>query len=120
MRIHSLAAISLMGALAFAPAQSSAQVSVSLHLGTPVVVHDYAPTVYGDWHTAYRTWTPVTRYYYDGRWYAHSVHGARAVVVYRSKAGQYFLPPRDAAWKDKRYNLKRRPIDEDYNHVVRP
>ena len=120
MRISSLATLPLIAVLALAPAKSSAQVSVSLRLGPPVVVHSYTPEVYGDWHSSYRSWTPTTRYYYDGKWYDKSVRGSRAVAVYRNRSGEVFLPPQDHDWdnKDKRYNYKRRPSDEHYQHVV--
>ena len=120
MRISMLAALPLIGALALSPASSSAQVSVSLRLGPPVTVHTYAQESYGDWHTNYRQWTPTTMYYYEGNWYPKQVRGSRAVAVYRSKQGQYFLPPQDHDWdnKDKRYNYKRRPLDEHYQHVA--
>jgi hypothetical protein len=119
MRTSFLAALPLIGILALSPAQSSAQVSVSVRLGPPIVVTQYAPEAYGDWHTSYRSWTPVTRYYYDGHWYAKQVRGSHAVVVYRSRDGHYFLPPQDREWRgrDKRYNYKRAPLEEYYQHV---
>lgn len=118
MRVSLLATLPLLGALAVAPRQGSAQVSVTLHLGNPVVVTNYAPQVYGDWHTNYQKWRPTTVYYYNGAWYPRSVRGARPVVVYRSQ-NSYFLPPRDQNWdnKDHRYNYRRRPTDDDYNHA---
>ncbi len=119
MRILMLAALPLVAALALTPATSPAQVTISLHLGKPIVVHSYTQESYGDWQTSYRTWTPSTMYYYEGKWYSKQVKGSRAVALYRSREGQYFLPPRDEKWKDKdkRYNYKRRPSDDDYNHT---
>ena len=121
MRTSSLAIALLVGAAAIVPRHAPAQISVSLHLGRPVVVTNYAPESYGDWRTGYRSWTPVTLYYYDGNWYPRAVRGGRAVVVYRT-GGRYFLPPQDAGWDrhDRRYNYRRRPSVDDYNHVQPP
>jgi hypothetical protein len=123
MRISTLATLPLLGALAVGvtPRQGSAQVSATIHLGKPVVVTNYTPDVYGDWHTSYRRWRPTTVYYYDGQWYPRSVAGGRQVMVYRN-GSSYFLPPRDQDWdkKDHRYNYQRRPTDDDYNHVAPP
>lgn len=121
MRASLLLTLPLLGALAVTPRQAPAQVSVSLHLGTPLVVTNYAPDAYGDWHTSYRNWRPTTVYYYNGQWYNRSVRGARPVVVYRSQKS-YFLPPQDQDWnnKDRRYNYRRRPTNDDYSHAVPP
>jgi hypothetical protein len=121
MRVSFLATLPLLGALAVTPQKSSAQVSVSLHLGKPVVVTSYTPEAYGDWHNSYRSWSPTTLYYYDGNWYPRQVHGSRAVAVYRSN-GHYFLPPREQinGHVDRRYNAKRGPQDDDYNHLAPP
>jgi hypothetical protein len=122
MRVSLLATLPLLGVLALTPRHGSAQVSVTLHLGRPVVVTNYAPEVYGDWHTSYRRWSPATVYYYNGQYYPKRVRGARAVQIYR-RQNQYFLPPQDPAWAnrgDHRYNYSRRPTDEDYSHAAPP
>jgi hypothetical protein len=121
MRFTPFAPLLLVGALALTPRPATAQISVSLHLGTPLVVTNYAPDAYGDWHTNYRNWRPVTVYSYNGQWYNHSVRGARPVVVYRSQ-NSYFLPPQDQDWnnKDRRYNYRRRPTSDDYSHAAAP
>jgi hypothetical protein len=122
MRIRMLATLPLLGALALSPRPSSAQISATIHLGNPVAVTNYEPNRYGDWHSSYRSWRPVTVYYYNGRYYPRSVRGARPVQIYR-RQNEYFLPPRDAAWAnrgDRRYNYNRRPNDEDYNHAGPP
>ena len=105
------------GAIAAPPAHG--QVSLTLHLGRPIGLTVYDPGYYGDWHTAYRTWTPVTVYYYDGNYYPRYIRGGRAVQVYR-RGSEYFLPPREPAWEnrgDRRYNYKRKPNDDDYQHA---
>ena len=111
----------LLAPLALAPRLATAQVSVNLHLGNAVSISAYDQTTHGDWRTNYKKWQPTTMYAYNGQYYAHSTTGARAVVVYHS-GSQYFLPPRDAAWSgtDKRYNLKHKPTDDDYNHAGPP
>ena len=121
MRVSLLAALPLVGALTLAPHRGSAQVHVSVHLGPPVLVTEYAPEYYGDWRTSYESWRPITVYQYDGRWYPTAVRGSRPVVVYRSQ-NHYFLPPRDVGWdnRDHRYNYARRPLDDDYKHVGPP
>ena len=121
MRMSLIATLPLLGALAVAPPRASAQVSVTLRLGRPVVVTNYSPDVYGDWHTDYRRWRPVTLYFYNGNWYPRSVRGSRPVVVYRSQ-NSYFLPPQDQDWnnKDRRYNYRRRPTPDDYSHAAPP
>ena len=121
MRVSLLATLPLIGALAIAPRQGSAQVNVAIHLGPPIMVTDYSPEYYGDWRTRYESWRPVTVYSYDGRWYPTSVRGSHRVIVYRSQ-NHYFLPPRDAEWnnRDQRYNYTRRPNDDDYKHVGPP
>ena len=121
MRVSSLAVLPLLGALALAPHRASAQITATIHLGRPIVVTNYAPDVYGDWHARYRSWRPTTVYYYDGQWYPRAVRGGRAVMVYRSQ-NSYFLPPRDHDWdnRDHRYNYRRRPTDDDYSHAAPP
>ncbi len=85
------------------------------------MVTSYAPEAYGDWHTSYRNWAPVTLYYYEGNWYPRQVRGSRAVTVYRSN-GHYFMPPREqiTGHVDRRYNVHRGPQDDDYNHLAPP
>jgi hypothetical protein len=122
MRLTALITLPLLGALALAPRQSSAQVSVTLHLGNPVVVTQYSSDVHGDWHTNYSKWKPTTVYAYNGQYYSHSVKGARPVQVYNQQ-NQHFLPPQDAAWAnraDKRYNYNRKPTAEDYSRAQPP
>jgi hypothetical protein len=122
MRIRLLATLPLLAALALTPRHGSAQISATIHLGRPIVVGTYEPTRYGDWHSNYRRWRPVTVYYYNGRYYPRAIRGARPVQIYR-RQNEYFLPPRDAAWAnrgDRRYNYRRRPNDEDYNHAGSP
>jgi hypothetical protein len=119
MRIRLLATLPLLGALALAPRDGSAQVSATIHLGNPVVVSNYEANRYGDWHSNYRRWRPTTVYYYNGRYYPRAIRGSRPVQIYR-RQNEYFLPPRDAAWVnrgDRRFNYRRRPNDEDYNHA---
>ncbi len=125
MRLSILAALPLAAALALAPARSEAQVSATVHVGTPnrawgreVVVRPYAQETYGDWHTSYRHWQPTTLYFRDGHYYPRKVPASRAVVVYRSH-NSYFFPPRDEQWnnKDRRYNYRHRPTDDDYNRA---
>jgi hypothetical protein len=122
MRISPLATLPLLGALLLAPRQGSAQISATIHLGSPVVVTNYSPQVHGDWHTNYSRWKPTTVYAYNGQYYNHSVRGARPVQIYH-RQNQYFLPPQDPAWAnrgDKRYNYNRKPTDDDYNHAAPP
>ncbi|HEV8411100.1 MAG TPA: hypothetical protein VGQ30_11345 [Gemmatimonadaceae bacterium] len=120
MRIRTLLATLLIGAAIATPQRASAQVSVSIgaRLGPDVNIYAYSPGVFGDWHTSYRQWTPVTLYYYNGHYYRRSVQGARAVSLY-SRNGEYFLPPEDKGWvgRDKRYNYKRAPVEEDRGHA---
>lgn len=120
MRIAAFLTAPLLAAMLAPPA--AAQVSVTLHLGTPVVITHYSPEVYGPWQTAYTTWTPTTVYYFDGHYYSRPVKGARLVQVYR-RQNQYFLPPQDVAWAnrgDKRYDYDRKPNDDDYKGAGPP
>jgi hypothetical protein len=118
MRISNMLGILLAGAMIALPARAPAQVSISVdigkRLGPEVSIFAYSQPAYGDWHTAYRKWTPVTIYEVNGHYYRKSMKGARAVAVY-SRNGEYFLPPDDQAWvgKDKRYNYKRQPVEQD-------
>ncbi len=102
--------------LRYARRQSAqASVSVNLKLGPERTVAPYSSEKFGDWHTNYKQWTPKTMYYVNGHYYDHKTTGARTVSVYQ-KGGNYFLPPQDKDWvgKDKRYNYKNKPTDEDY------
>ena len=122
MRFSFLAALPLLGAVALTPSRGSAQISATIHLGTPIAVTHYSADVHGDWHANYRKWNVVTLYSYDGHFYSHNVRGAHPVQVYRSGT-QYFTPPQDQAWVnhgDKRYNYQRRPNDDDYSHATEP
>ncbi|HEU5220400.1 MAG TPA: hypothetical protein VFU23_17190 [Gemmatimonadales bacterium] len=121
MRVSSLATLPLLLALAVGPRQAQAQVSVSVHFGPPIVVSNYAPDIYGDWRDSYMDWRPVTVYFYDGRWYPRPFREARPVVVYRYY-NSYFLPPQDQGWynRDRRYNYRRRPSNDDYRFAAPP
>ena len=118
MRIRNVVAALVFGAAVAVPNAASAQVSVGVNigarLGPEVSLYAYSQPAFGDWHTAYKQWTPTTVYFYNGHYYRKSVKGARAVAVY-SRNGEYFMPPEDRAFvgKDKRYNNKRAPIAED-------
>ena len=118
MRISNMLGILLAGAVIALPVRAPAQVSISVdigkRLGPEISIFAYSQPAYGDWHTAYRQWTPVTIYEVNGHYYRKSMKGARAVAVY-SRNGEYFLPPDDKAWvgKDKRYNYKRQPGEQD-------
>ena len=122
MRIQRVLAALIFGAAVAMPGAASAQVSVGVNigarLGPDVSIYAYSAPVYGDWRVAYRQWTPVTLYYYQGHYYRKSIRGARAVAVY-SRHGEYFMPPADREWvgRDKRYNYKRAPVDEDRGHA---
>lgn len=119
MRIFHLATLPLLGALALMPRQGSAQISATIHLGTPLVVTNYSASTHGAWATSYKQWTPRTVYAYNGQYYSHSVKGARAVQIYHH-GNDNFLPPQDATWAkgaDRRYNYNRKPTDDDYTHV---
>ena len=120
MRISLVGTLSLAAALMLAPRTGSTQVSVDIHLGAPIPVVYYEPAYFGDWRVVYMDWTPVTLYYFEDRWYPRPMRGARMVVVYRNRGGEYFLPPRDHDWKDSRYNYRYRPMDIDYERVGPP
>jgi len=128
MRVSMLTTLPVLAMLALTPLKSEAQVSATVVVGPPqrswgheVVVTNYAPEAYGDWHTAYRRWSPSTVYYVNGHYYPNRVRGSRPVALYRSQ-GHYFLPPRETAWegRDHRYNLKYRPLEDDYGHAQAP
>lgn len=111
-------ALALSALICFVPAaRASAQVGVSvgLKLGNERVVAAYSPERYGAWQASYKSWKPTTVYAVNGHYYDKSTKGSRAVVVYR-KGSDYFMPPQDEKWvgADKRYNYKRKPVDEDY------
>lgn len=118
MRIRHMLGILLAGAAIALPARASAQVNISVDLGKllgpEVSIYAYSQPTYGDWHVAYKQWTPITIYEVNGHYYRKSTKGARAVVVY-SQNGEYFLPPADKAWvgKDKRYDYKHQPAEQD-------
>jgi hypothetical protein len=123
MRFPKIMTLPVLAALALAPVASHAQINATVHIGpTPrawgheIVINPYAQDKYGDWHTSYRRWQPVTMYFHDGRYFDRQVRGSRPVMVYRAH-GEYFLPPQDRDWnnKDRRYNYKRVPNDDDYN-----
>lgn len=122
MRLASWMIVPFAAALLALPARAPAQVSISVgfgaRLGPDVGVFAYSPERMGDWHANYRRWTPVTLYDVNGRYYRHSVAGARAVEVYYYH-DEYFLPPPDAAWvgADRRYNYRRQPLVEDRGRV---
>jgi hypothetical protein len=117
MRIATALSFSLLLACAPIASASAQSVSIDLKLGPARTVAAYSSEQFGDWHTSYKQWTPKTMYYVNGQYYDHTTKGARAVAVYQ-KGGKYFLPPQDNAWvgKDKRYNYKNKPTDEDYRH----
>lgn len=113
IKAATLAALVCFLPLAAAPAQG---VGVTVRLGNERTVVAYSPERHGDWQTSYKSWKPTTVYSVNGHYYDKQTRGARAVAVYH-KDNEYFLPPQDSKWvgKDKRYNYKRRPTDEDYN-----
>jgi hypothetical protein len=101
------------------PAQGGAEVGVVARAPAPeVVVYAYSSSYYGDWRAAYPGWTPVTIYYFDGRYYSRPIPRARTVVVYR-RGGDYFFPPRDRAWRgaDRRYDYRREPTWRDHGRA---
>jgi len=122
MRMSLLLTTALLGATIALPTRAPAQVKISIAFGTQlgpeVGIFAYSPARYGDWHTNYRRWTPVTFYDINGHYYRHDVRGARAVVVY-SYNNEYFLPPQDKAWIgfDARYDYGRRPGDADFSRA---
>jgi hypothetical protein len=122
MRIPKMVAALILGAAVALPNRASAQVSIGVNigarLGPEVGIYAYSAPVFGEWQTSYRSWTPTTLYFYQGHYYRKSVSGARAVAVY-SRNGEYFMPPEDKSWvgKDKRYNYKRAPVEEDRGHA---
>jgi hypothetical protein len=122
MKISKWMAVPLAVSLFAAPSPASAQVNLSVRFGTrlgpDVSVFAYSPERHGDWRANYRTWTPVTLYDVNGRYYRNSVPGARAVAMY-SYNGEFFLPPTDEAWvnMDRRYHYDHRPVDVDRGRV---
>ena len=95
--------------------RSSVGVEIGIQLGPERPVDMYSRERHGDWHNSLEQWQPVTLFVVDGRFYEREARGARAVVVYRHN-NDYFLPPREKEWvgKDKRYDYKHMPMDEDY------
>jgi hypothetical protein len=118
MRMSRFSFLALAGALALAPRHAQAQVSATIHLGTPLTVTAYSASAHGEWSANYKKWTPKTVYAYNGQYYSHTVKGGRAVQIYHH-GNDNFLPPQDAKWQgaDKRYNYNRKPTDDDYTHV---
>ncbi|HUX34082.1 MAG TPA: hypothetical protein VMV51_09420 [Gemmatimonadaceae bacterium] len=118
---HVIAAV-LMGIAGVVPTDTRAQVSVSISLGAqlgpPMPVFAYSPARYGPWRAEYGRWAPVVVYEMNGRYYHHRARGARAIEVY-AYGGDYFLPPRDAAWVgfDRRYDYDERPGRDDFVRV---
>ena len=118
MRLSTLLSLSALVCcipIASAPAQR-AGVSVDIHLGRARTVTAYSSSRSGEWRTNYKQWKPTTLYVTNGQYYDKQTRGSRAVVVYR-KDNDYFLPPQDKKWvgKDKRYDYKHKPNNEDYN-----
>lgn len=117
MRLSSLLGIVVLATGCAYPAQTG-QVDVSMaygqQLGPEVYLYAYSPRVYGDWRFAYTQWTPVTIYYFEGRYYSSPVRYARPVVVY-SHYNEYFLPPPDRAWigVDTRIDYRYVPNSKD-------
>jgi hypothetical protein len=95
--------------------RSPVGVEIGIQLGPERPVDMYSRERHGDWHNSLEQWQPVTLFVVDGRFYEREARGARAVVVYR-RNNEYFLPPREKEWigKDKRYDYKHQPKDEDY------
>jgi hypothetical protein len=125
MRISALLSLAVLAGcmpMTHRPAQSSAGVEIGIQLGSERPVFRYSRERYGDWRSNYELWEPVTLFVIDARFFDREAGSARAVVVYRRK-DEYFLPPQEKEWigKDKRYDYKRRPKDEDYARIkVRP
>lgn len=118
MRIPRLAALTLAAALIVPATALHAQrvgIGITAQLGPALDISLYSSDRFGDWHQAYRTWTPVRVYYLNGRYYRRRVRGARLVMVY-SDGHHYFFPPRDDGWNhlDRRYDYRYRPTDDDY------
>lgn len=90
-------------------------IGITAQMGPALDISLYSSNQFGDWHRAYRTWTPVRVYYMNGRYYRRPVRGARLVIVY-SDGHHYFFPPRDDGWNhfDRRYDYRYRPTDDDY------
>ncbi len=123
MRPTILATAPLLALLTASPA--GAQITAHVHIDIPIG-HRQSDVVYrpeaaprevrideydrrgdGDWDRgdAYRGWSPVTVYYFAGRYYERPFRGARAIVIYRYR-GRYFFPPRDVRW-EQRYGRDR-------------
>jgi hypothetical protein len=101
------------------PARGGAEVGVVAHShGPELMVYAYSSSFYGDWRAHYMGWTPVTIYYFEGRYYSRPIPRARTVIVYR-RGGDYFFPPRDRAWRgfDRRYDYSRAPSWRDHGRA---
>jgi hypothetical protein len=112
----------VIAALLLAAPGAKAQVNITIRLGTPVVISNYSNDAYGDWHSNYTQWRPVTVYFYQGKYYTRSVKGGRPVQIYQ-RGNERFLPPQDPAWVnhgDKRFNYNRKPNDDDYRQAPAP
>lgn len=123
MRPTIFATAPLLALLATTPvgAQVTARVHIDIPIGhrQPEVIYRPAPPprevrIYdynrrddGDWDRAdaYRRWSPMTVYYFAGRYYERPIRGARPMVIYRYQ-GRYFYPPRDSRW-EQRYGRDR-------------
>jgi hypothetical protein len=94
------------------------RVVVSEKFGEEIGVFGYSAERAGDWHVAYRRWTPVTLYEFHGRYYPKAGPGSRPVAMYRFK-DEYFLPPADEKWinADKRFDYDHRPNQDDRARV---
>lgn len=109
----------LLGAMlltsACATGYTRTTLGVNARLGPPIEVYDYYPDYFGDWHTRWNGWAPVTIYEYQGAYYSRNIRGARPLQVYRTPSG-YLLPPRDNDWArtDRRFSSKKRPTPDDY------
>jgi hypothetical protein len=123
LRISFLLVTAPLGTGCVIPAAGHTTTEVGMVVpGPEVVVFAYSQTHYGAWRTAYLGWTPVTVYYYSGRYYRRPIAGARAVVVY-SRGGEHFFPPRERAWIgiDARFDRGHAPTWSDYRRAkVKP
>jgi hypothetical protein len=89
--------------------------TVDARLGDEIGVLAYSTDRAGDWRANYRSWTPVTVYEVNGRYYPNYAARARPVQIYRYQY-EYFLPPADRAWVDydKRFDDKHKPRKDDH------
>jgi hypothetical protein len=123
LRTSFLLVAALLTAGCVIPANGRSTTEVGMVVpGPEVVVFAYSSSHYGAWRTAYMGWSPVTVYYYSGRYYRRPIAGARTVVVY-SRGGEYFFPPRERAWVgiDARFDRSHGPTWSDYRRAkVKP